>query len=90
MAKKVTLGEHKNIDVLTVEIGKKTYSVPMAGGMKRKELKALKDEESVFNMFAKYIPEDVLDELTVDEYNQLAQAWIDANEEKNGAPLGES
>ena len=41
-------------------------------------------------MFAKYIPEDILDELTVDEYNQLAQAWIDANEEKNEAPLGES
>ena len=37
-----------------------------------------------------YIPEDVLDNLTVDEYNQLAQAWSDANEDKNGSSLGES
>lgn len=89
MAKKVTLGG-QTVDFLTVEIGKTAYTVPLAGSMKRKDLLALKDENSVFQMFARYIPEDVLDNLTVDEYNQLAQAWSDANEEKSGSSLGES
>lgn len=89
MAKKVTLGG-QNVDVLTVEIGKTSYTVPLAGSMKRKDIMALKDENSVFQMFARYIPEDVLDNLTVDEYNQLAKAWSDANEEKSGSSLGES
>lgn len=87
--KKVTIGG-QNANVLAVEIGKKTYSVPLAGSMKRKDVLALKDENSVFQMFARYIPEDVLDNLTVDEYNQLAQAWADANAEESGASLGES
>lgn len=89
MAKKVVLGG-QNANVLAVEIGKKTYSVPLAGSMKRKDVLALKDDESVYAMFARYIPSEVLDDMTVDEYNQLAQAWIDANEDKNGSSLGES
>ena len=89
MAKKVTIGG-QNANVLAGEIGKKTYSVPLAGSMKRKDVLALKDEESVYAMFARYIPSEVLDDMTVDEYNQLAQAWADANEEESGASLGES
>ena len=89
MAKKVTIGG-QNANVLAVEIGTKTYSVPLAGSMKRKDVLALKDEESVYAMFARYIPSEVLDDMTVDEYNQLAQAWVDANAEESGASLGES
>ena len=89
MPKKVVKIGGQVVDTLSVEIGKGTYSVPLAGSMKRKELLSLKDEESVYNMFAKYIPEEVLDEMTVDEYNQLANAWSDANINKDGASLGE-
>lgn len=91
MAKKIVkIGGKIVTDVLSVEIGGKTYSVPLAGSMKRKEIMALKDEDAVFAMFAKHIPEAILDDLTVNEYNQLAQAWIDANEEENQTGLGES
>ena len=89
MAKKIKLGGEKVKETLAVEIGNKTYNVPLARSMKRKELIALKDEESVFQMFAKYIPSDVLDDLTMDEYQQLAQAWTDSNEAENGATMGE-
>lgn len=89
MAKKIKLGGEKVKETLAVEIGSKTYNVPLARSMKRKELIALKDEESVFQMFAKYIPSDVLDDLTMDEYQQLAQAWTDSNEAENGATMGE-
>ena len=90
MAKKVKIGGQNVINTLDVEIGNKTYSVPLAGSMKRKELMAMKDDESIFQMFSKYIPAEVLDNLTVDEYNQLGQAWIDANENKENTSLGES
>lgn len=90
MAKKVKIGGQKVVNNLEVEIGNKTYSVPLAGSMKRKELMAMKDDESIFQMFSKYIPAEVLDNLTVDEYNQLGQAWIDANENKENTSLGES
>ena len=89
MPKKVVKIGGQVVDTLSVEIGNETYSVPLAGSMKRKELLSLKDEESVYNMFAKYIPEEVLDEMTVDEYNQLANAWSDANINKDDASLGE-
>ena len=89
MPKKVVKIGGQVVDTLSVEIGNETYSVPLAGSMKRKELLSLKDDESVYNMFAKYIPEEVLDEMTVDEYNQLANAWSDANINKDDASLGE-
>lgn len=91
MAKKVTIGGGKKIqEVLAVEIGEKTYSVPLSGSMKRKEILALDNEDAVYDMFAKHIPAEVLDNLTMDEYKQLAYAWIDANNESQGATLGES
>ena len=90
MSKIVKIGGQGTINTLAVEIGSKTYNVPLAGSMKRKELMALKDEESVYEMFARHIPADVLDNLTMDEYNQLAEAWTKANEKKDNASLGES
>lgn len=91
MAKTVKIGGGKSTDKsLVVDIGGKTYSVPMAGGMKRKELAGLKTEEDVFNMFARYIPAEVLDDLTLDEYSQLMDAWVDANEKEQATGLGES
>lgn len=88
--KTVKIGGDKAIKSLAVVIGKETYNIPLVGSMKRKDILALKDDESVFNMFARYIPAEVLEELTVDEYNQLAQAWSDENKDANDASLGES
>ena len=90
MSRKVKIGSTGAPKTITVEIGTGTYDIPLAGSMKRKDILALKDEDSVFQMFARYIPEKVLDEMTVDEYNQLANAWTDANDAENNASLGES
>ena len=90
MAKKVLkLGGNNVINTLSVDIGGKKYNVPLAGSMKRKEIIALKDEDTIFEMFARHIPEEVLNDLTVDEYNQLANAWAEANDDKDDAKLGE-
>ena len=90
--KTIKIGGRQKLNTLSVEIMGKTYSVPLAGSMKRKELLALKDgsEEAVSNMFAKHIPEAVLDELTLDEYRQLVDAWSEASDDEQGSSVGES
>lgn len=100
MAKKLKIGGHSVVNTLSVEIGEETYSIPLAGSMKRKELSAMKKaamagndleaEEAIYQIIAKFIPEDVLDDLTMDEYGKIVQAWSDANQEASRANLGES
>lgn len=87
--KKIKLGGG-SVEVLAIEIGDKTYSLPLAGSMTRKELKALTDEEAVYNLLLKHIPEEVLDTLSMNDYNQLVKAWMDATTESQDATLGES
>ncbi len=86
---KVTIGSAQ-INVLEVVWKDKTYKVPLAGSMKRKDILKLNSEEAVHAMFAQHIPEDVLDDMTLDEYRQLVDAWNAANTSKDDASLGES
>lgn len=89
MAKTVKIGGNAE-ETLTIEYKGETYNIPLSGSMKRKELMELKNEDAVMAMFAKYIPMDVLDDMTAGEYNQLARAWVNASTEANGVSLGES
>jgi hypothetical protein len=86
---KVNIGSAQ-INMLEVVWQGKTYKVPLAGSMKRKDILKLNSEEAVHNMFTQYIPEDVLDDMTLDEYRQLIDAWNAANTNKDDASLGES
>lgn len=86
---KVNIGGAR-VNVLEVVWQGKTYKVPLAGSMKRKDILKLDSEEAVHAMFTKYIPEDVLDDMTLDEYRQLIDAWNAANTNKDDASLGES
>jgi len=90
MVKKVKIGGNEVVNTLAVEISGKTYNVPLARSMKRKELLALKTEEDIYDMFAKHIPAEVLDDMTMDEYQQLGEAWAAANNSLENASLGES
>lgn len=90
MAKKITIGGGRNTtDVVTFEIRGNSYNIPLARAMKYKQLKSIKTDEDVFAMFAKYIPEDVMDELTMGELSQMSDAWAEANQEVEKVPLGE-
>lgn len=91
-AKKITIGNGKQnaTDVVTFDIRGKSYNVPLARTMKYKELKALKTDDDVFAMFAKHIPAEVMDDLTMGELTQMSEAWADANQELEKTSLGES
>lgn len=84
---------------LNIEIDKKVYQVPLGRTLKVKELRKLMkvtklDSEEQFDFmlefFGKYIPEEVIDELTQAELLQLFNLWTKANEEVENMTLGES
>lgn len=86
----ITLGGKKEIKTLKVNIGKKSYSVPLAGSLTIAEMKQIKDgTEDGFDIFGKYIPKEVTDMLTVDDFKVLSDAWKKASSEESGVELGE-
>ena len=88
------------VEVLKVTIGEKEYSLPLANalpyGKVKKLIKLAKtgDEEETIETFVaffkEYIPEDVIDNLSMSNLTALAKAWGDTSEEDSGVPLGES
>jgi hypothetical protein len=89
--REITLtNENEQINVLKVNIGKKTYSVPLSGSLSIREMKAMRDgTEDGFDFFGRYIPQDVLETLTMDQFNALNEAWKEASSEKTDASMGE-
>lgn len=89
--REITLtNENERINVLKVNIGKKTYSVPLSGSLSIREMKAMRDgTEDGFDFFGRYIPQDVLETLTMDQFNALNEAWKEASSEKTNASMGE-
>ena len=89
--REITLtNENEQINVLKVNIGKETYSVPLSGSLSIREMKAMRDgTEDGFDFFGRYIPQDVLETLTIDQFNKLNKAWKDATEEKTDVSMGE-
>lgn len=89
--REITLtNENEQINVLKVNIGKKTYSVPLSGSLSIREMKAMRDgTENGFDFFGRYIPQDVLETLTMDQFNALNEAWKEASSEKTDASMGE-
>ena len=87
---------------LTMTDGK-TYDIPLAGSMKVKDLRKLihmgkLPEEEQFDLqidlLAKYMGNEVVDELTQDEIKGIYQLWISASngrlKEDEDITLGES
>lgn len=90
--KEITLkGKSDSINVLKVNIGKKSYSVPLASSLSIREMRSMRDgSEDGFDFFGKYIPDEVLETLTMDDFNALNEAWKNASFEKTDASMGES
>lgn len=85
----ITLGNKKEIKTLKVNIGKSSYSIPLAGSLTIAEMKKFKDDEDGFTFFGKYIPMDILESLTMDEFKALSEAWKDTSSDVSNVPLGE-
>lgn len=98
MPKNINLNQ--KTEVLMVNIGDKTYKIPLATSLPYKKVRALiklskEDDEIVqldafVDFFKEYIPENVVEDLPVSALNELASAWSKASGGENGEALGES
>ena len=87
---KLVLGKKKSVNVLKVEIAGKTYSVPLAGSLTLKELEAIKSDDNIgSNFFGKYIPQEIISDLTLDDFKALNDTWKKASQDASGVDLGE-
>lgn len=90
MAEITLKGKSDEMKVLKVNIGKKTYSVPLSGSLSIKEMRAMsKGDEDGFDFFSKYIPMEVLESLTMDEFKALTDAWRSASAGDTDTDVGE-
>lgn len=86
----ITLKNSDEVKVLKVNIEKESYSVPLSGSLSIREMRAMVDgSEDGFDFFKRYIPEEVLESLTMDEFKVLNNAWKDASAQKTDATMGE-
>ena len=86
--KEITLGNAKK-ETLLVNIGKESYEVPLAGSLTFAQVKELRDSDDGISFFEKYIPREILDNLTIDEFKALNNAWKSASNAETDPEVGE-
>ena len=87
---KIVLGKKKNVQTLDVEFGDKTYKVPLADSLTMGELRALKDgDDDGFAFFGRYLSDEVVSALTLEDFKELNAMWKKASQEASGIDLGE-
>ena len=81
---------NKPIDVLDIEIGDKTYKIPLGSSLPLKKAKSIKDEDTVMEFLRDYMPDEVVDNLTIAQLAQIMNAWSEETKKASGISLGES
>ncbi len=88
----------KDAKYLTLEIEGKQYNIPLANSLKIKKIRAvmkitkLPDEDQIEPMvefFAEYIPQEILDEMLMDDLLEIIHMWKQACEAVSGLTVGE-
>lgn len=75
------------VETLKVNIGDKSYSIPLGSSLTLAEYASLDTFEGTVKFYKKYIPE--IDSLTFAEINQITKAWTEATQKANNLGLGE-
>lgn len=77
------------VEVLEVNIGEATYKIPLGSNMTMKQVKSIQTMESINDFLKAYIPEKVLEELTIIQLTEIIKAWNNATQESVGMTMGE-
>ena len=77
------------VEVLEVNIGEATYKIPLVGNMTMKQVESIQQMKSINDFLKDYIPEDILERLTIVQLTEIIKAWNDATKESVGMTLGE-
>lgn len=92
--KEITLDQPK--EVLQVNIGEESYTIPLAGSLPFVEalkLRKMNKEERmdfIIEFMQEHIPPNVFGKLTTDAVMQIVTAWSEASKDEQGATPGES
>lgn len=79
----------KAVEVLEVIIGEGTYKIPLGGNMTVKQANSLQQTSDINEFLKNYIPEDVLEGLTIIQLSEIIKAWNNATQESVGMTMGE-
>lgn len=77
------------VEVLEVNIGEATYKIPLGSNMTMKQVESIQQIKSINDFLKDYIPEDILEELTIVQLTEIIKAWNDATQESVGMTMGE-
>ena len=77
------------IETLKVNIGKETAEIPLGPFLTVDEYASLNTFEGTIAFYKKYIPKEVADVLTFDEWNQITEAWTEATKKLGRISSGE-
>ncbi len=77
------------VEVLEVNIGEATYKIPLGSNMTMKQVKSIQSMESINDFLKDYIPEEVLEELTIIQLTEIIKAWNNATQKSVGMTRGE-
>lgn len=93
--KEITL-KAKPVEVLKVNMGDKSFSIPLANYLPFEDLMKINRADNaqkivvIEEILKRYIPEEVYSTLTGADITQIMTAWNAQSEEDSGAKLGES
>lgn len=80
----------RKIKKLNVQIGDKTYGIPLAEALTLEEAAKLNTVEGTRAYINRFIPAEVARTLTIGDYNDITAAWVAASGETKHESAGES
>ena len=82
--------KRKEPDTMRLNIGKESFQIPLAGSLTPEESAPLDTPSGTIAFFQKYLSDEVKKVLTIDDYNAITRAWIEASRKASGKTPGES
>ena len=77
------------VEVLEVNIGEAAYKIPLGSSMTMNQVESIQQMKSINDFLKDYIPEEVLEKLTIMQLTEIIKAWNNATKESVGMTLGE-
>lgn len=70
----------KETDFFKLNIGEKSYLIPLARSLTFEEINRMQKRKNVVEFFRKHLGEDVFNSLTVDQFEIVCREWRKAND----------
>lgn len=75
---------------LRINVGDDSFEMPLQGSLTWKEALSLETPQGTYAFLKKYIPDKVFNDLKVEEYNAIVEAWKTESLKHTGKTSGES